>query len=170
MFEPPLNRPMGYNWFIHVGFPGGLVLLSQRIRHSVQMQAKAAYKGGRKMPKSILVVEDDPNLRETICLHLRYAGYTVNGIANGLQAAAACLKATPDLIVSDIRMPHMDGFEMMATLRSEPGMENIPVIFLTGDISGYERGKHLGAVEYLIKPFEAKALLDVVARLFAAKG
>jgi CheY-like chemotaxis protein len=124
----------------------------------------------QQVQKFILVVEDDPNLLETICLHLHYAGYATHGVANGLQAAAACLKTTPDLIISDVRMPHMDGFEMIATLRSEPGMKDIPVIFLTGDKSGYEHGKDLGAVEYLIKPFHAQALLDAVERLFSAKG
>src|SRR5512140_2002371 len=104
------------------------------------------------MQKSILVVEDDPLMREFIELHLRDAGYAVRAVANGLQAAATCLTATPDLIISDVRMPHMDGFEMIATLKSEPGMKDIPVIFLTAVASGLERGKSLGAVDYLIKP------------------
>lgn len=122
------------------------------------------------MQKFILVVEDDPGLRDSVCLHLHYAGYAAQGVANGLQAAATCLKTKPDLIISDVHMPHMDGFEMIATLRSEPGMKDIPVIFLSGDASARDRGKDLGAVEYLIKPFETNALLDAVARLFTAKG
>ncbi len=112
------------------------------------------------MQKNILVVEDDRHMRDFIGLQLFNAGYAVRGVENGLQAAASCLSTTPDLIISDVHMPQMSGFDMIRILKSEPAMKNIPVIFLTVD----EAGRELGAVEYLTKPIEAGALLKAVAR------
>jgi len=116
------------------------------------------------MQKSILVVEDDRRMREFISLHLLGAGYAVRCVETGLQAAASCLSAKPDLIISDVHMPQMTGFEMIAVLKSEPGMKNIPVIFLTVDEAGRDVGKELGAVEYLTKPITAEALLAAVSK------
>ncbi len=116
------------------------------------------------MQKNILVVEDDRHMRDFIGLQLFNAGYAVRGVENGLQAAASCLSTTPDLIISDVHMPQMSGFDMIRILKSEPAMKNIPVIFLTVDESGRELGAQLGAVEYLTKPIEAGALLKAVAR------
>ena len=97
--------------------------------------------------KTILVVEDDSDQRELIKLHLLNAGYMVHGVANGLQAAGYCLTATPDLVISDVHMPHMSGFDMIRILKTEPAMKNIPVIFLTVDEGGRELGEGLGAIE-----------------------
>ena len=120
------------------------------------------------MAKSILVVEDDRDQRALIQLYLENAGYTVRSVSNGLEAAASCLSATPDLIVSDVRMPHMNGFEMIRILKSEPAMRDIPVIFLTVDRDGHEQASDLGAVDYLTKPFKHADLLKSVAKYFPA--
>ena len=122
------------------------------------------------MPKTILVVEDDSDMRALINRHLLNAGYMVRAVANGLEAAASCLAVTPDLIVSDVHMPRMNGFEMIAILKSEPAMEAIPVIFLTADSKGRKKGNKLGAVEYLTKPLKVEALLKAVAKHLPAKG
>jgi len=114
------------------------------------------------MQKTILVVEDDPDMRAWISLHLRNAGYTVRDVANGLQAASACLAAKPDLVISDVHMPGMGGFDMMKILNSERGLKDIPVIFLTADEAKRNRGGELGAAEYLTKPIEVEALLKAV--------
>jgi CheY-like chemotaxis protein len=112
------------------------------------------------MPKTVLVVEDDSDMRALINRQLVSAGYVVRAAANGLEAAAACLTTTPDLIISDVHMPRMNGFEMIAILKSEPAMKGIPVIFLTADEEGRERGNALGAVEYLTKPLRMDALVQ----------
>ena len=122
------------------------------------------------MSKTILVVEDDSDMRALINRHLLNAGYAVRAVANGLEAAAACLSITPDLIVSDVHMPRMNGFEMIAILKSEPAMQDIPVIFLTADAKGRRKGNKLGAVEYLTKPLKVEALLKAVAKHLPAKG
>ncbi len=116
------------------------------------------------MAKVILVVEDDPDMREWIGLHLRKAGYTVRSVANGLEAASACLQTKPDLVVSDLHMPGMGGFDMLKILNSEKGLKDVPVIFLTADETRRERSSALGGAEYLTKPIEAQALLAAVAK------
>jgi CheY-like chemotaxis protein len=119
--------------------------------------------------KTILVVEDDGDQLELIKLHLLNAGYMVRGVKNGLEAAASCLQLTPDLVISDVHMPHMNGFDMMRILKSEPAMKNIPVIFLTVDAGGRELGETLGAIEYLAKPFKPAALLMLVGKYLQAR-
>lgn len=114
--------------------------------------------------KTILVVEDDADQRELIKLHLLNAGYMVRGAANGLEAAASCLQITPDLVISDVHMPRMSGFDMIRILKSEPAMKDIPVIFLTVDEGARTEGEDLGAIEYLHKPFKPAALLMLVGK------
>jgi CheY-like chemotaxis protein len=114
------------------------------------------------MAKTVLVVEDDADMREWISLHLRNAGYTVRSVANGLQAAAACLAAKPDLVISDLHMPGMGGFDMIKILNTERSLKDIPVIFLTVDEARRDRASELGAVQYLTKPVDAEALLKAV--------
>ena len=114
------------------------------------------------MAKTILVVEDDEDMREWISRHLRNAGYTVRTVANGLQAASACLTAKPDLVVSDLHMPSMGGFDMIKILNSEKSLKDIPVIFLTADEGRRERSAALGGAAYLTKPIEPEALLKAV--------
>jgi len=114
------------------------------------------------MPKTILVVEDDADMRAWISLHLRNAGYTVRDVANGLQAAAACLTAKPDLVISDLHMPGMGGFDMIKILNTERSLKDIPVIFLTADDARRARAAELGAVQYLTKPITAETLLKAV--------
>ncbi len=116
------------------------------------------------MLKTILVVEDDPTMRELLRLHLTTAGYAVRTANNGIEAGHAVLGLTPDLIITDVRMPHMGGFELVAALRQDPAMAGIPVIFLTIEGESYDRGEALGALEYLAKPISLDKLLQKVAK------
>ncbi len=116
------------------------------------------------MPKSILVVEDDDTMRELLRLHLSSAGYAVRAAADGVEAGHAILERVPDLLITDVNMPHMNGFELVAALREDPAMKDIPVIFLTIEGDSAERGVGLGAVEYLAKPIRLDALLAKVAK------
>jgi two-component system chemotaxis response regulator CheY len=113
--------------------------------------------------KTVLVVEDDATMRELLGLHLQGAGYAVRTAADGLEAARACLGVIPDLIVSDLHMPKMDGFTLVEMLKSDARLADVPVIFLTVDEQGYSRGKELGAVAFLTKPILAEKLLSAVA-------
>ena len=116
------------------------------------------------MLKTILVVEDDDTMRELLRLHLTMAGYAVRLAADGIEAGHAVLGVTPDLIITDVRMPHMSGFELVEALRQDPSMAAIPVIFLTIEGESYDRGASLGALEYLTKPIRLEALLQKVAK------
>ena len=119
--------------------------------------------------KTILVVEDDADQRDLIARLLLNDGYMVRSVANGLEAAASCLQVTPDLVVSDVHMPNLSGFDMIRILKSEPGMKDIPVIFLTVDEGAREEGTDLGAIEFLTKPVKPASLLMLVGKYLAQK-
>ncbi len=116
------------------------------------------------MAARILVVDDDDSLRELLRMHLAAAGYEVSTAPDAIAAGYQVLKSPPDLILSDVNMPFMDGFEFVAALRSDPALRSIPVIFLTSVEEGDDRGKELGAVGYLTKPVRADHLLSLVAQ------
>ena len=116
------------------------------------------------MSASILIVDDDESIRELLRLHLSAAGYEVNVAPDGIAAGYMVLRSPPDLILCDVSMPHMDGFEFIAALKADKGLPYIPVIFLTSMEEGDHRGKELGAVGYLTKPVRADRLLALVAQ------
>src|SRR5258706_4529523 len=107
------------------------------------------------MAAKILVVDDDESLRELLRMHLSSAGYEVSIAADAISAGYLVLKSPPDLILSDVNMPHMDGFEFVAALKSDATLPYIPVIFLTSVQDGDHRSKHLGTVGYLAQPWRA---------------
>ena len=116
------------------------------------------------MAASILIVDDDESIRELLRLHLSAAGYAVSVAADAIVAGYMVLRGAPDLIITDVSMPHMDGFEFIAALKSDKALPYIPVIFLTSMEEGDHRGKELGAVGYLTKPVRADRLLALVAQ------
>jgi CheY-like chemotaxis protein len=119
--------------------------------------------------KTILVVEDDADQRELVSRLLLDAGYMVRSVANGLEAAASSLQIKPDLIISDVHMAGTSGFDMIRILKSEAGMRDIPVIFLTVDEGAREEGTDLGAIEFLTKPVKPASLLMLVGKNLAAR-
>jgi CheY-like chemotaxis protein len=116
------------------------------------------------MAATILVVDDDESICDLLRLHLSAAGYEVHVAQDAIAAGYLVLRSPPDLIISDIQMPHMDGFEFVEALRADRTLPRIPVIFLTSYDDGDARGKQLGAVGYLTKPVRADRLLQLVAR------
>jgi CheY-like chemotaxis protein len=116
------------------------------------------------MAAKILVVDDDEGLRNLLRMHLAAAGYEVSTAPDAINAGYQVLNDPPDLILSDVNMPHMDGFEFVAALKSDKTLPYIPVIFLTSMEDGDHRGKELGAVGYLTKPVRADKLLEMVAQ------
>jgi CheY-like chemotaxis protein len=116
------------------------------------------------MPASILVIDDDESIRQLLQLHLSAAGYEVHVADDAISAGYMVLRSPPDLIISDVNMPHMDGFEFIAALKADKTIPNIPVIFLTSVEEGDYRGKSLGAVGYVTKPVRADRLLELVAK------
>src|SRR3954452_5697892 len=116
------------------------------------------------MPASILVIDDDESIRQLLQLHLSAAGYEVQIAADAISAGYMVLRSPPDLIITDVNMPHMDGFEFIAALKADKTVPEIPVIFLTSVEEGDHRGKSLGAVGYITKPVRADKLLSLVAQ------
>ena len=117
--------------------------------------------------RKILVIEDEPDLRANVSRFLKAEGYEVHAAADGAAGVEAALAQMPDLIVCDITMPEMDGFGVLAALRSQPETAAIPFIFLTAsaDKEDLARGLQSGANEYVTKPFKIADLLAAVRRL-----
>jgi DNA-binding response OmpR family regulator len=113
---------------------------------------------------SILVIEDDPLLRDQIVDLLTYAGYQVFQAQDGRGGIRMARANQPDLIICDVMMPHVDGFEVLSDLQSSPGTATTPFIFLTAltDRTDMRRGMNLGADDYLPKPFRPNDLLNAV--------
>ena len=116
------------------------------------------------MSASILIVEDDESIRDLLRLHLAAAGYEVHVAEDAIAAGYMVLRSPPDLIITDINMPHMDDFEFIAALKADRSLPKIAVIFLTSMEDGDLRGKELGAVGYITKPVRADRLLSLVAQ------
>jgi CheY-like chemotaxis protein len=116
------------------------------------------------MPADILIVDDDESILKLLELHLASASYEVRLAEDAIEAGYMVLRKPPDLIISDVNMPHMDGFEFVAALKADKSLPDIPVIFLTSLEEGEHRGRQLGAVGYLTKPVRADRLLELVAR------
>ena len=112
----------------------------------------------------ILVLEDNKALRMIIRKALEKAGYTVRTAENGKEGLKALKEETPDLIISDVIMPEMDGFEFLKKIRKKHPL--IPFTFLTvkSEFDDYSKGYEMGATDYLTKPFDVDILLKRVEK------
>ncbi|MEQ8542167.1 MAG: response regulator transcription factor [Coleofasciculus sp. D1-CHI-01] len=110
--------------------------------------------------KKILVVDDDRTLRITLTRALENMGYQVQQVSSGAEALEACVKNPPDLVVSDVMMPEMDGIEFCRRLRATPSGQLMPFIFLSGkgELEDRIHGHSIGADDYLIKPVNPREL------------
>jgi adenylate cyclase len=113
------------------------------------------------MPSRILIIEDEPANIQTLSTLLKERGYQINIATNGRQALEVLQRIRPDLILLDIMMPEMDGFETCRRIKASTAWREIPIIFLTAktDTADIVRGFELGAVDYVAKPFNAHELL-----------
>jgi len=111
--------------------------------------------------KKILIVDDDRTLRTALSRHLENQGYLVQDVESGNDAMDMFEDNPPDLVVSDIVMPGMDGFEFCRRLRATRSGQLIPFIFLStkGEVDDRVQGHHIGADDYLIKPFDMRELV-----------
>lgn len=110
------------------------------------------------MREKILVVEDDAAIRDALTYNLTREGYEVGAVGDGVAALSAARKTPPDLIVLDLMLPELDGFDVTRTLRKE---SNVPILMLTARDDEIDRvlGLELGADDYLTKPFSMRELL-----------
>ena len=116
------------------------------------------------MKKKILVIEDDPGIRRSLALTLKTEGHDVLEAADGRAGLALAGEELPALIICDVNMPGMDGYEVVAAVRKIPALTSTPFVFLTarGERSEIRRGMNLGADDYLTKPFTREELIESV--------
>jgi DNA-binding NarL/FixJ family response regulator len=119
------------------------------------------------LSKRLLIVDDDPSLLRAVAACLRGEGYEVDTARSGDEALIHIAQRLPDLIVSDIRMPRMDGYALARQLRNNARTDLIPVIFLTAKDESSERiaGIRAGVDAYLTKPFEPDELIAVIGNI-----
>ena len=117
----------------------------------------------------ILIAEDERDIRDLITFTLRFAGHEVIPTTNGEEAFQAAQKEIPDLILLDVRMPRMTGYEACKHIKANKSTENIPVIFLSakGQDSEVKTGIEAGAEEYILKPFSPDQLTSRIQEILA---
>lgn len=117
----------------------------------------------------VLVVDDDPAIRLLCAANLALEGLVVVEAADGRLALEHACNDCPDLIVTDVTMPGLDGFQLAEALRGDIRTSRVPVIFLTGELAlgNAARARKLGALAYLTKPFDPAALVSLVVSALA---
>lgn len=114
--------------------------------------------------KKILFIDDEPGYTRAMTYALEKEGYEVISASNGLQALIKAQKGNPDLIILDVMLPGMDGFEVCSRLRNDPQTSHIPIIMVSakGQDSDKSTGLRVGALDYLTKPVDNSALLGKI--------
>jgi twitching motility two-component system response regulator PilG len=141
--------------------------LARRLDQStalVEHTERAAAAGAAR--RTILVVDDSPTVLKLVGMALERQGHAVLIAANPLQALARLDEAVPDLILLDITMPHMDGFQLCKLIKANPQTAGVPVVMLSGKDGLFDkvRGRLAGAVDHVAKPFDPAVLVQAVER------
>lgn len=120
----------------------------------------------------ILIAEDERDIRDLVAFTLRFAGYEVFAASNGEEAVEMAPKVNPDLILMDVRMPRMTGYEACKAMKADPDLKDIPVVFLSakGQENEKQQGMEAGAEEYLLKPFAPDQLTQAIKTILAKFG
>jgi CheY-like chemotaxis protein len=126
---------------------------------------------GTKSPR-VLVVDDDSNTRALCSINLILEGLEVLEAEDGRRGLARARLETPDLVVTDVAMPGLNGFELAEALRRDESTAQIPLIFLSGELSADNeaRAHALGALAYVTKPFNPAAFAKLIAGALARRG
>lgn len=119
------------------------------------------------MPQHILVVDDSASIRKMVEFSLKTKGFKVTTCPDGQEAYEQILMQQFALVILDVNMPRMDGFELLKRLRGNPDLAALPVVMLTteGQAEDKERALAAGATEYMVKPFKPTELLETVQRV-----
>ncbi len=125
-----------------------------------------------RMAQKILVAEDQVHIRHLIEYKLRNSGYEVVSVDNGEAALSTARSVLPDLVLLDIMMPLMTGFEVLVALKADASTQNIPVLLVTAQSKEHEvlRGLELGAEDYITKPFSPNELAARVKKTLLTRG
>jgi DNA-binding response OmpR family regulator len=124
------------------------------------------------MAGKILVIEDDPAISRLVEYSLRHAGYDIITAANGLEGIKKAHSEAPDLVILDVMLPGMDGFEICHRLKSEPATASILILMFSAKAQEIDKntGLKVGADDYLPKPAAPAEIVSRVAKLLAKKG
>jgi CheY-like chemotaxis protein len=120
----------------------------------------------------ILIAEDERDIRDLVAFTLRFAGHEVFAASNGEEAVEMAPKVNPDLILMDVRMPRMTGYEACKVMKADANLKDIPVVFLSakGQETEIQQGLEAGAEKYLLKPFAPDQLTAQVKEILAKFG
>jgi DNA-binding response OmpR family regulator len=124
------------------------------------------------MPGQLVLVDDEPGLRDAIQAYLEDSGFTIHTATNGAEGWDLVQRVSPDLVISDVMMPQVDGYQFLAQLRSDDRFQGMPVVFLTarGMTSDRIQGYEAGVDAYLPKPFDPDELVAVVKNLLGRQA
>lgn len=119
----------------------------------------------------VLIVDDTHTLRSLVQIYLLAAGWEFIEARDGAEGLERARSLKPDLVISDVKMPVMDGFELCAAIRSEPSLRQVPVLLLTmlGDEASRQRGQLVGASAFLTKPVSPAELKEAVRKIVGEK-
>jgi DNA-binding response OmpR family regulator len=119
----------------------------------------------------ILIAEDERDIRELVTFTLRYAGHEVHQATNGEEALNLAKELIPELILMDVRMPKMTGYEACRHMKADEKLKNVPVVFLSakGQETEIQTGLEVGASDYILKPFAPDQLIKRVSEILAKK-
>ena len=112
--------------------------------------------------RTVVVIDDDDVIRELLSMHLRNSGYNVLAAADAIDGGHLVLRSRPDVVICDVQMPYMTGYELVDALKRDPATKDIPIVFLSVADDVAEHAPRLGAVAHLRKPVSADRLLAVV--------
>jgi two-component system response regulator VicR len=126
-----------------------------------------------EIKKKVVCVEDEPEIIDLIRLILGRKGFDLTGATGGLEGLEAIRRVKPDLVLLDLMMPDMDGWEVYQQMKADPELKNIPVIVVTAKAQSIDKilGLHIAKVDdYVTKPFGPQELLQSVERVLSAKA
>ena len=119
-----------------------------------------------KRKQHILLVDDEPSWLNALSMVLVSRGYEVRGVKNAAEALASLAQFKPDLIVSDVRMPDMNGFDFLDRIKQNPSVSATPVVFLSAidDFHARKVARDLGAADFLLKPVDEEQMLAALQK------
>lgn len=119
------------------------------------------------MPKLALTVDDSKTMRDMVSFTLKGAGFDIIEAGDGVEALSVVQGKSPDVVITDLNMPNMDGLELIRQLRANPAYKFIPILMLTteADDSKKSAGKEAGATGWIVKPFNPEKLVQVVNKV-----
>lgn len=120
----------------------------------------------------VVIAEDEPDIRDLIRFTLQFAGYEVFAGSNGEEGFELTKREKPDVVLMDVRMPKMTGYEACRRIKADPDLKDIPVVFLSakGQDAEIQSGLDAGADEYLLKPFAPDQLTERIREILTKHG